>query len=85
MGTEVVSPVEALLPEDPKEAVAHLQERVRELNEVVLNLVNSLFYKTHVEPARLQDEMIRNADGTDWNPGSGEGLYQRLSGAWVKL
>ena len=85
MGTVVVSPVETPLPQDPKEAVAHLHERIRDLNEIVLDLVNSFFYKTHVEPIRPRDGMIRRADGTDWNPGDGEGLYMRIAGSWVKL
>lgn len=25
------------------------------------------------------------ADGTSWNPGSGEGTYERRASAWVKL
>jgi len=40
---------------------------------------------THVVPFRALEGEIRNADGTDWNPGAGGGLYQRLAGAWVKL
>ena len=37
------------------------------------------------EPTRLQDGMVVYADGTNWNPGSGAGLYARESGAWAKL
>lgn len=39
----------------------------------------------HVAPTKLFEGLIANADGTDWNPGGGGGLYQYLSGAWVKL
>ena len=39
----------------------------------------------HVEPVRPEDGMIVFADGTDWDPGSGEGVYERASGAWNKL
>lgn len=38
-----------------------------------------------VEPERAQDGTLAFADGTAWNPGSGRGLYERRSGAWVKL
>lgn len=38
-----------------------------------------------VAPARPSDGMIAYADGTEWNPGSGEGFYGYESGAWVKL
>lgn len=37
------------------------------------------------EPERRRDGMIVYANGTDWNPGGGAGVYARESGAWVKL
>jgi hypothetical protein len=41
---------------------------------------------TTVEPVKPQQGNIRYADGTSWNPGSGEGIYfYNSSGAWVKL
>lgn len=39
----------------------------------------------HVEPSKLVDGMVRYADGTDWDPGSGEGLYGYYNGAWNYL
>lgn len=39
----------------------------------------------HVEPSRYSDGDVIMADGADWNPGAGAGLYQRIGGAWVKL
>ena len=40
--------------------------------------------KTHVEPLRPYDGMKRYADGTDWNPGSGEGEYIYYASTWHK-
>jgi hypothetical protein len=38
------------------------------------------------EPDKPQQGDIRYADGSVWNPGSGEGIYFRNSSdAWVKL
>ena len=37
------------------------------------------------EPSRREDGMVVYADGTNWNPGSGAGVYAREAGAWVKL
>ena len=37
------------------------------------------------EPTKLNDGMVALADGTDWDPGSGAGVYARIGGAWVKL
>lgn len=39
----------------------------------------------NAEPTRYRDGMIVYADGTNWNPGSGEGIYARYGGAWNKL
>lgn len=43
------------------------------------------FVETHVTPARVNDGDMYLADGVDWNPGAGAGLYIRLAGAWVKI
>lgn len=37
------------------------------------------------EPTRLFEGMTVNADGTNWDPGSGQGLYAYINGAWVFL
>lgn len=37
------------------------------------------------EPSRPREGMLAIADGTGWNPGSGKGLYEYRSAAWVKL
>ena len=43
--------------------------------------------ETHVEPAKLYTGLIRFADGTNWNPGSGRGIYyyDESSPGWIKL
>ena len=41
---------------------------------------------TNVAPEKPRHGMIRYADGSNWNPGSGEGIYFFNSGGtWVKL
>lgn len=35
------------------------------------------------EPKRPRIGMLVYADGTEWNPGSGEGLYVFKSGGWT--
>lgn len=36
-------------------------------------------------PDRTKEGMVVNADGTNWNPGSGAGLYEYIGGSWNKL
>lgn len=39
----------------------------------------------HAAPIRLRPGMIVLADGVDWNPGSGAGVYAYYNAAWQKL
>lgn len=39
----------------------------------------------YTAPEKPRNGMIVYADGTQWDPGSGEGFYGYESGAWVKL
>lgn len=39
----------------------------------------------NVAPSRVKEGMVANADGTNWNPGAGAGLYEYVGGAWNKL
>jgi len=39
----------------------------------------------YVEPIKPRDGMVVYADGTEWNPGSGEGIYGYINGSWTAL
>lgn len=40
---------------------------------------------THVAPPKPRAGMIRLADGVNWNPGAGQGVYCFYNGTWNKL
>lgn len=40
---------------------------------------------TYVAPSKPREGDIRNADGTEWDPGYGKGLYLFQDGVWVPL
>lgn len=40
------------------------------------------FVELHVEPEKPRDGLVVFADGTDWNPGSGRGIYIYYAAAW---
>ncbi len=68
------------VPSDPKLWQGYL---AREFNKIS-NIVNAdlRLERLHVEPARPRDGMVVYADGSDWNPGSGEGYYGYYGSAW---
>lgn len=39
----------------------------------------------HAEPSKPREGMIVYADGANWNPGSGRGVYVRGAAGWEKL
>lgn len=68
------------VPNDPTQLQNYLQ---RELNKLQ-NAVNAGTHleQLHAAPDKPRSGMVVYADGTDWNPGSGEGAYIYRGAAW---
>lgn len=62
-------------PSDPKQLPAYLREELRRVSAVVGLLAAGHLDRAHVEPSKPRDGDIRLADGSNWDPGSGRGLY----------
>ena len=72
-------------PERLEELPEYMDRELRRISVAMTALAEGFLLKIHVEPIKKRDGMIRYADGTDWNPGGGEGIYARIAGAWVKM
>lgn len=68
-----------------REDAAYLSQELNRLRDVLNETEVFQFAELNAEPARLADGMLAYADGTNWNPGQGEGLYFRQAGAWETL
>lgn len=78
------------IPEAPPVTIdAELQEYLmRELGRVgdaVQRATEIVLDPTNVAPTKPEEGTILYADGTNFDPGSGEGVYAYINGAWVKL
>lgn len=63
-----------------------IEVELQRLARYLSSALASLWVETlHVAPDRPRNGMIVYADGTHWNPGSGEGFYGYQAGSWVKL
>lgn len=73
------------LPQD----AARLPEYLRRQFELIaahLDMVSGVqLEELHVEPLKPRSGKIVLADGTDWDPGAGQGVYAYYAGAWNKL
>ena len=71
-------------PSDPAQFARFWQDEARKVQAVLRNIRDGRRQVLHAAPAKPQPGMIVYADGTDWNPGSGEGTYQySIAGSWV--
>jgi len=72
-----------IISDEPQEAVAQLRE---ELQRISLAFVErEPLVELHVAPARPRTGLVVLADGTNWNPGSGQGFYGYYNGGWHSL
>jgi hypothetical protein len=62
-------------PADPKALSAYLDKELNRIAAVIQLLAAGHIDRSHVAPTKPRDGDIRFADGSDWNPGSGAGLY----------
>lgn len=75
------------VPGDPKELPAFLNQEFSNLEEAQYGPFPFWALDVlHAEPRVATDArraVFAVADGTDWNPGSGAGLYRKQGGSWV--
>lgn len=69
-------------PQNQDGVVRYLYNELGKL--AVLLEGSSILPETHVAPDKQTNGLLAYADGTNWNPGSGRGLYQYRTGTgWV--
>jgi hypothetical protein len=76
----------ATVPDDPANVPGFLRRELAQIQRSANSQESSFdFVVLHAEPAKTRAGMVVYADGTDWDPGSGEGIYRRnaLNAAWV--
>lgn len=73
-------------PSDPAALSAYLLREFARMHQSI-NSARDLMWlnKVHVAPTRPRDGMIANADGSDWNPGAGAGIYIYNGSNWLPL
>ena len=75
------------LPTDSEEFGVYVVTELKRLGDVLFNQATFRLERTHEAPQRPRGGDVRYADGSNWNPGSGEGIYffKESTSAWVKL
>ena len=73
------------VPYNGEELVRYLEFELYRISAVLSILISGFTTKVYAEPTRPRDGDIVLADGTEWNPGSGEGVYCYYNNTWNKL
>ena len=76
------------LPEEVEDWWMYVVTELKRLGDTLFNQATFRLERIHTEPSRPREGDVRYADGTDWNPGSGEGIYffkKGSPGSWVLL
>ena len=74
------------LPIDQQDLGVYLINELKRLGYIIFNQSTFRLERTNVAPDKPRLGDIRYADGSNWNPGSGEGIYfYNSAGNWVKL
>lgn len=67
---------------DPQWMAKELQNLARESQAAVNGVMLDTQYTA---PGRIYEGLTVLADGTQWNPGAGQGVYTYYAGSWKKL
>ncbi len=75
------------LPLNQEDLGVYVVTELKRLANTILNQSHLRVERIHVEPERPRGGDIVYADGTNWDPGSGEGIYffDETTQAWIKL
>lgn len=74
-----------VIPLTQDELPRFLKDELDSISRSIGLLASGHFDTTNVAPTRPREGDIRLADGTNWNPGNGAGLYLYTSSAWTVL
>ena len=71
--------------EDGRFLQKYLQQQLQNISVALQQTTANVFVPISAAPSRPLAGMVVNADGTNWNPGDGSGLYAYVGGSWVPL
>ena len=80
---QVVRYVPGQVPEG--DLVRFLRQELQAISFAISAVQDGQIDVTTVAPSKPRDGMLRRADGTSWNPGSGAGVYCFYGAVWHYL
>jgi hypothetical protein len=75
----------APVPNDPNDLTRFIASELGKLQAAIAALSAGHLDMVYVAPTKPREGDLRLADGTQWNPGSGVGVYCYYGSAWHYL
>ena len=75
----------APVPVNSSELSVYLLSELAKIQAAIAAVSLGHLDKTYTSPTKSRDGDIRYADGTQWNPGSGQGIYYYRDTTWIFL
>jgi hypothetical protein len=72
----------SIAPTDSDQLRRYVEDELRKVAAAIALLASGYIEKTTVAPSKPREGDVRLADGTNWNPGSGAGVYAYYNGGW---
>lgn len=79
-----VPPATTIEKEELRELARWVKDELDKISRAISSLEHQ-YPPLNAEPSRYSVGFVAYADGTNWNPGSGEGLYVYKSTGWAYL
>jgi hypothetical protein len=74
------------VPADQRDLTRYLQQELERLTDALESpFTHQLLEPLAVEPLRKRPGYVAYADGVNWDPGAGEGVYCFYAGSWNRL
>ena len=73
------------LPDNSEDLGIYVVTELKRLGNILFNQSVLRLEQTNTAPAKPRQGDIRKADGSNWNPGSGAGIYWFDGTTWNKL
>ena len=74
-----------IVPRDPAELIRFLEDELQRIRFAINAVDDGHLDKINVAPTKPVEGDIRYADGTNWNPGLGAGIYFYNGSAWTRI
>jgi hypothetical protein len=72
-------------PSDPTQLQRFLRDELQQISAAIQALAAGHLDKQNAAPAKPRDGDWRYADGVNWNPGGGKGIYMHNGSVWTLI